>query len=901
MATFKSPTADYPSTASTSTASSAMSSAAAKTPRSLPTPDLSRDPLLVATGSTGSSMFSVSAEYDADASDSEGGPSRLMTSKATLAPGPSATSRTHPPAPLLWSESGWHAGHFTFSPFGAEHDGKGKAVEERRASWESHSSGGSGSLGVAVTSSTGAKRISEEVKSDSNHADESKAGRSKLAPTAQPFVFSPKAAVTSPPLTASVAPYTRLTPLNTSLPLPPQYVSAPATHYSVQPRRASLADSHSSSPLEPYAPPYSLRDSSFDAEGHLVAHGSKYAIADEILQLQSVPLAQMDPEHLEELSAFQGAAGGRSRTRSESEHLQHGIETWQIEQQQQAPMTFPLRQGPFAAPPASASISPERSRSSSVASTASSYFAPRPQLERAATSAQLQSYFGPSPVEVNPPTLPGGFDSFDPTYPAPPHRLSRTSSFSIDSAQPYPPLAHPEPFNLTPEDPLYISARQVFVDSSCSSLNGPPNISHRQTMSAHFDRAMHTLNPLATLYGLSQEAANALLAEPAKSGVSEIVLKVAAMRGRQQQMQSVQRSAMGQLLPGPSPNNRKLALYKTELCRSWEEKGSCRYGIKCQFAHGVQELREVSRHPKFKSEICRTFWQHGSCPYGRRCCFIHQSLPSGSAISQSTASAPTSEPTSRAESPSEPVSRLAHRMTSTAITGAPQRNFGPLLSTYLGSSSAGSSSNGSALSSLANSPTQSLRPELAVLPNTSSSSDPFGSSVFGGLGLGIQLGRPGQAPPTYQDPPRSRLHRLAGLSSGASSTSLTGSSTTTSPVVSTATTFTTTVPHQRTNSNNSTFSSVSSAASAFSTPFLQRHGSSSSLSSGCGPSSPAALRPVGHDWLGQGQSPTKSSTLDWNMPETEDLLTIDESTHSVSAAGQLTNRFADLSVSGSHA
>lgn len=49
---------------------------------------------------------------------------------------------------------------------------------------------------------------------------------------------------------------------------------------------------------------------------------------------------------------------------------------------------------------------------------------------------------------------------------------------------------------------------------------------------------------------------------------------------------------------GPSANNRKLGLYKTELCRSWEEKGSCRYGAKCQFAHGEDELRKVSRHPK---------------------------------------------------------------------------------------------------------------------------------------------------------------------------------------------------------------------------------------------------------------------------------------------------------------
>jgi hypothetical protein len=52
---------------------------------------------------------------------------------------------------------------------------------------------------------------------------------------------------------------------------------------------------------------------------------------------------------------------------------------------------------------------------------------------------------------------------------------------------------------------------------------------------------------------------------------------------------------------GPSANNRKLGLYKTELCRSWEEKGTCRYGPKCQFAHGEDEIRRVARHPKVRN------------------------------------------------------------------------------------------------------------------------------------------------------------------------------------------------------------------------------------------------------------------------------------------------------------
>ena len=61
--------------------------------------------------------------------------------------------------------------------------------------------------------------------------------------------------------------------------------------------------------------------------------------------------------------------------------------------------------------------------------------------------------------------------------------------------------------------------------------------------------------------------------------------------------------------PGPSANNRKLGLYKTELCRSWEEKGSCRYGTKCQFAHGEEELRKVSRHPK----VSRPLFSYRGC------------------------------------------------------------------------------------------------------------------------------------------------------------------------------------------------------------------------------------------------------------------------------------------------
>ncbi|XP_068441450.1 mRNA decay activator protein ZFP36L1-like [Clinocottus analis] len=63
--------------------------------------------------------------------------------------------------------------------------------------------------------------------------------------------------------------------------------------------------------------------------------------------------------------------------------------------------------------------------------------------------------------------------------------------------------------------------------------------------------------------------------------------------------------------------------YKTELCRTYEESGTCKYGAKCQFAHGMDEMRGLSRHPKYKTEPCRTFHTIGFCPYGARCHFIH--------------------------------------------------------------------------------------------------------------------------------------------------------------------------------------------------------------------------------------------------------------------------------------
>lgn len=101
---------------------------------------------------------------------------------------------------------------------------------------------------------------------------------------------------------------------------------------------------------------------------------------------------------------------------------------------------------------------------------------------------------------------------------------------------------------------------------------------------------------------------------------------LAALIGNLTQHRRLERT---QSAPAPAaatmatPTTVNTSRYKTELCRPYEEFGVCKYGDKCQFAHGVQELRSLARHPKYKTELCRTYHTVGFCPYGPRCHFVH--------------------------------------------------------------------------------------------------------------------------------------------------------------------------------------------------------------------------------------------------------------------------------------
>ncbi|XP_077214286.1 uncharacterized protein LOC143849122 [Tasmannia lanceolata] len=95
------------------------------------------------------------------------------------------------------------------------------------------------------------------------------------------------------------------------------------------------------------------------------------------------------------------------------------------------------------------------------------------------------------------------------------------------------------------------------------------------------------------------------------------------------------------------------SLYKTEICRAWEDLGSCRYGSKCQFAHGKEELRPCVRLPKQKPEICVSFAMTGACIYGPKCRYVHHSP-----AATPTAPAPAPEPVAM-ESKMKPEEMIA--------------------------------------------------------------------------------------------------------------------------------------------------------------------------------------------------------------------------------------------------
>ncbi|XP_010925243.1 zinc finger CCCH domain-containing protein 39 [Elaeis guineensis] len=90
--------------------------------------------------------------------------------------------------------------------------------------------------------------------------------------------------------------------------------------------------------------------------------------------------------------------------------------------------------------------------------------------------------------------------------------------------------------------------------------------------------------------------------------------------------------------PNPPTRGTNYMFFKTRLCQKFKT-GSCPWGSNCNFAHGIEELRQPppnwqelvagervngnDRQRIHKNKICRKFYNGEVCPYGDRCTYLH--------------------------------------------------------------------------------------------------------------------------------------------------------------------------------------------------------------------------------------------------------------------------------------
>lgn len=443
---------------------------------------------------------------------------------------------------LAWTNANWAPGHFSFT-FDAslEEDEHGIATANRPGPITAELS--SADKDVTQSDPAGLSEVSETVpKSTHEPTPTVKLGSSRrLEPTAQPFVSTRSTADQSASRLSLHGRRKQLDPLVTSLqPLCSSIVAVNDTEPDTTLSSTSTGWGSTSSAISPtdFCSHACTDQAELDQGWHLNEHGQLvnaeacYTIADEILHLQDLTVVDPPP-----LSASEGY-GGRvytkipdlspaSRRKSETSPA--------LGTRQSMPHLPDHSHSAVSGLTSIASVDRPRSLSMSTGSTRMeqhhhSHGPSVPFYPPQTAAAQLSSYFGPSSVDVN-------IDQ---------QLLPRDSS-SLQGL----------PLQTESEDILYVEARETFIAQSFAALGTTtPSEASRQAMLAHFDRAMHSSHPLAMLYDLTHEAANALAADPKCSGVSDNVLKLSLIRGQQT------KAAGPGGLAGPSANNRKLGLYK---------------------------------------------------------------------------------------------------------------------------------------------------------------------------------------------------------------------------------------------------------------------------------------------------------------------------------------------------
>jgi len=56
------------------------------------------------------------------------------------------------------------------------------------------------------------------------------------------------------------------------------------------------------------------------------------------------------------------------------------------------------------------------------------------------------------------------------------------------------------------------------------------------------------------------------------------------------------------------------------MCKNWDTTGTCKFGDRCSFAHGGNELKgKMHLHSNYKTKPCKKYFLKGYCSYGHRC------------------------------------------------------------------------------------------------------------------------------------------------------------------------------------------------------------------------------------------------------------------------------------------
>ncbi|XP_035011169.1 mRNA decay activator protein ZFP36L1 [Hippoglossus stenolepis] len=219
---------------------------------------------------------------------------------------------------------------------------------------------------------------------------------------------------------------------------------------------------------------------------------------------------------------------------------------------------------------------------------------------------------------------------------------------SLDLMEPNRP---PPSLSLEMRTPGYIGQPRSNTSFSLSSLSSPTDPSESVFLPSSQWGQQSESPPPSQIANSSQWGKSAFLALRSVSMVETSSTTAASLGWPGTDFQHSQSDSPTALSTSSSLSTSSLSTsssssrYKTELCRSFTESGLCKYGGKCQFAHGQDELRDLNRHPKYKTEPCRTFHTIGFCPYGIRCHFVHNGEEEGEqSFSRSSSSSSSSIP-----------------------------------------------------------------------------------------------------------------------------------------------------------------------------------------------------------------------------------------------------------------